>query len=146
MDFGVQESSLWFGLCYIVASLAIYDEYSNDILDMSEGSCFPRFYSPHYYVSNMYLIHSGDVIWQVFDSDRPNYRKKNQSSQTGSGTPSVSRPSSFRNPPSRTASFNNPMIDLKPLEVSHTHFAWSQFDASKCNDVFYLPAYVKTSM
>ncbi|GKV52382.1 hypothetical protein SLEP1_g58968 [Rubroshorea leprosula] len=37
-----QESSFWFGLCYIVASLAIYDEYSNDILDMQEGSCFPR--------------------------------------------------------------------------------------------------------
>ncbi|OAY25614.1 uncharacterized membrane protein At3g27390 [Manihot esculenta] len=37
-----QESSFWFGLCYIVASWAIYDEYSNDILDMPEGSCFPR--------------------------------------------------------------------------------------------------------
>lgn len=37
-----QESSFWFGLCYIVASLSIYDEYSNDILDMPEGSCFPR--------------------------------------------------------------------------------------------------------
>ncbi|XP_021890401.1 uncharacterized membrane protein At3g27390 [Carica papaya] len=37
-----QESSFWFGLCYIVASLAIYDEYSNDVLDMREGSCFPR--------------------------------------------------------------------------------------------------------
>ena len=33
------------GLCYIIASLSIYDEYSNDILDMPEGSCFPRFYS-----------------------------------------------------------------------------------------------------
>lgn len=42
--FGLQESSLWFGLCYIIASLSIYDEYSNDILDMPEGSCFPRFY------------------------------------------------------------------------------------------------------
>ncbi|KAL3644004.1 hypothetical protein CASFOL_011936 [Castilleja foliolosa] len=37
-----QERSFWFGLCYIVASLSIYDEYSNDILDMPEGSCFPR--------------------------------------------------------------------------------------------------------
>ncbi|XP_057766998.1 uncharacterized membrane protein At3g27390-like isoform X2 [Salvia miltiorrhiza] len=37
-----QESSLWFGLCYIVASVSIYDEYSNDVLDMPEGSCFPR--------------------------------------------------------------------------------------------------------
>lgn len=39
----LQESSLWLGLCYIVASLSIYDEYSNDVLDMPEGSCFPRF-------------------------------------------------------------------------------------------------------
>lgn len=31
------------GLRYIVASLAIYDEYSNDVLDMKEGSCFPEY-------------------------------------------------------------------------------------------------------
>ncbi|GMI99115.1 hypothetical protein like AT5G40640 [Hibiscus trionum] len=37
-----QESSFWFGLCYIVASLSLYDEYSNDVLDMPEGSCLPR--------------------------------------------------------------------------------------------------------
>ncbi|WCJ21249.1 hypothetical protein M5689_003415 [Euphorbia peplus] len=37
-----QESSFWYGLCYIVASWSIYDEYSNDTLDMPEGSCFPR--------------------------------------------------------------------------------------------------------
>lgn len=37
-----QESSFWLGLCYVMASLSIYDEYSNDILDMREGSCFPR--------------------------------------------------------------------------------------------------------
>ncbi|PON95235.1 Transmembrane protein [Trema orientale] len=89
-----QESSLWFGLRYIVASLAIYDEYSNDILDMPEGTCFPR----------------------------PSYRKKDQSSQTSSRGTSFSRPSSFRNPPSRTASFNNPMVDLKPLELLDSLF------------------------
>ena len=38
-----QESSFFFGLCYVVASLSIYDEYSNDVLGMPEGSCFPRF-------------------------------------------------------------------------------------------------------
>ncbi|KAK9053972.1 hypothetical protein SSX86_025047 [Deinandra increscens subsp. villosa] len=37
-----QESSFYLGLCYIVAALSIYDEYSNDVLDMPEGSCFPR--------------------------------------------------------------------------------------------------------
>lgn len=40
----LQECSLWSGLCYIVASLSLYDEYSNDVLDMPEGSCFPRFW------------------------------------------------------------------------------------------------------
>ncbi|XP_022934971.1 uncharacterized membrane protein At3g27390-like isoform X2 [Cucurbita moschata] len=37
-----QEASFLLGLRYIVTSLSIYDEYSNDILDMQEGSCFPR--------------------------------------------------------------------------------------------------------
>ena len=34
------------GFRYIIASLAIYDEYSNDVLDiyLPKGSCFPRFY------------------------------------------------------------------------------------------------------
>ncbi|KAL8136584.1 hypothetical protein V2J09_002585 [Rumex salicifolius] len=40
------ESSLWMGICYIFSSLAIYDEYSNDVLDIyiPKGSCFPRPY------------------------------------------------------------------------------------------------------
>ncbi|KAH0923820.1 hypothetical protein HID58_023838, partial [Brassica napus] len=37
-----QESSFYYGLCFVVASVSIYDEYSTDILDMPEGSCFPR--------------------------------------------------------------------------------------------------------
>ncbi|XP_022983202.1 uncharacterized membrane protein At3g27390-like isoform X1 [Cucurbita maxima] len=37
-----QEASFLLGLRYIVTSLSIYDEYSNDILGMREGSCFPR--------------------------------------------------------------------------------------------------------
>ncbi|KAL8477248.1 hypothetical protein ACS0TY_029515 [Phlomoides rotata] len=36
------ERSFWFGLCYIVTSLSILDEYSNNVLDMPEGTCFPR--------------------------------------------------------------------------------------------------------
>ncbi|KAK3183707.1 hypothetical protein Dsin_030993 [Dipteronia sinensis] len=72
-----QESSFWFGLCYIIASVSIYDEYSNDILDMPEGSCFPR----------------------------PQYRKKAEMSQTGS--PEFSSHGSSKNPPSRTVSLKN---------------------------------------
>ncbi|XP_011045244.1 PREDICTED: uncharacterized membrane protein At3g27390 isoform X3 [Populus euphratica] len=84
-----QESSFWFGLRYIVASLAIYDEYSNDILDMQEGSCFPR----------------------------PKYRKDPKLTKTTSRAASFSGSTSVRNPPSRGVSFNHPMVDLKPLEL-----------------------------
>ncbi|KAF3444526.1 hypothetical protein FNV43_RR14218 [Rhamnella rubrinervis] len=89
-----QESSLRLGLCYIVASLSIYDEYSNDVLDMPEGSCFPR----------------------------PKYRRKGELSQTSSLAPSFSRPSSFRNPLSRTVSLNNTIMELKPLELLDSLF------------------------
>ncbi|KAL5793306.1 hypothetical protein ACOSP7_001900 [Xanthoceras sorbifolium] len=74
-----QEASFWFGLCYIIASVSIYDEYSNDVLDMPEGSCFPR----------------------------PQYRKKVDMSQTGSRE--ISKLDSFKNPPSRTVSLKNPI-------------------------------------
>ncbi|XP_016449895.1 putative membrane protein At3g27390 isoform X2 [Nicotiana tabacum] len=93
-----QESSLWLGLCYIVASLSIYDEYSNDVLDMPEGSCFPR----------------------------PRYRKKT-ASRTSSRSASFSRPESFRNPPSRTNSINAPMVELKPLELLDGLFTGCQY-------------------
>ncbi|KAF5746916.1 hypothetical protein HS088_TW06G01092 [Tripterygium wilfordii] len=93
-----QESSFWFGLSYIVASLAIYDEYSNDILDMPEGSCFPR----------------------------PRYRKKVAMSRTASHTSSFSRPNSFKRHPSRSGSLKNPMIDLKPLELLESLFKESR--------------------
>lgn len=88
-----QESSFYFGLCYIVAALSIYDEYSNDILDMPEGSCFPR----------------------------PKYRR-NAGSQSGSRTSSFSRPASFKTPPSRSSSFTTPMIELKPLVLVDSLF------------------------
>ncbi|KAJ6949396.1 hypothetical protein NC651_003399 [Populus alba x Populus x berolinensis] len=84
-----RESSFWFGLCYIVASLAIYDEYSNDILDMPEGSCFPR----------------------------PKYQKDPKLTKATSRAASFSGSTSVRNPLSRGVSFNHPMVDLKPLEL-----------------------------
>ncbi|KAF3950443.1 hypothetical protein CMV_023807 [Castanea mollissima] len=93
-----QESSFWFGLCYIVAALSIYDEYSNDVLDMPEGSIFPR----------------------------PKYRNKEAESQPTSRTPSISRPSSFRNPPSRTTSIKNPMAELKAFELLDSLFKQCQ--------------------
>ncbi|VAI58116.1 unnamed protein product [Triticum turgidum subsp. durum] len=37
-----QESSLFMGLSYAISSVSIFDEYTNDVLDMAPGSCFPR--------------------------------------------------------------------------------------------------------
>uniref|UniRef100_A0A2N9F6N3 Uncharacterized protein n=1 Tax=Fagus sylvatica TaxID=28930 RepID=A0A2N9F6N3_FAGSY len=96
-----QESSFWLGLCYIVASLSIYDEYSNDVLDMPEGSIFPR----------------------------PHYRKNEAPSQNTSRAPSISRPSSFRNPPSRSMSLKNPMVELKSIELLDSLFKDCQHHA-----------------
>ncbi|PIN17797.1 hypothetical protein CDL12_09534 [Handroanthus impetiginosus] len=88
-----QERSFWFGLCYIVASLSIYDEYSNDILDAPEGSCIPR----------------------------PRYRKETQSPNT-SHSSSFSKPGSFKKAPSRASSINAPMVELKSLELADALF------------------------
>lgn len=64
-----QESSLWMGLRYIVASVSIYDEYTNDVIDLPEGSCIPR----------------------------PRYRKKKVPSESGLRVNSMSS-TSFRDP------------------------------------------------
>ncbi|XP_060188174.1 uncharacterized membrane protein At3g27390 [Lycium barbarum] len=37
-----QEDSFRMGLAYILAAVSIFDEYTNDLLDMREGSCFSR--------------------------------------------------------------------------------------------------------
>ncbi|KAK3017280.1 hypothetical protein RJ639_007392 [Escallonia herrerae] len=37
-----QEDSLRMGLAYIVAVVSLFDEYTNDLLYLREGSCFPR--------------------------------------------------------------------------------------------------------
>jgi len=36
-----QETSFRCGLAYIIAIVAEFDEYSNDILNLHEGSCLP---------------------------------------------------------------------------------------------------------
>ena len=84
-----QESSFYYGLCFVVASVSIYDEYSTDILDMNEGSCFPR----------------------------PKYRKKEAEPTPFSGP--IPRQGSVKNMAStRVGSVRVPMIDVKPLDVS----------------------------
>lgn len=36
-----QEDSLRMGLAYIISAISLFDEYSNDLLYLREGSCFP---------------------------------------------------------------------------------------------------------
>ncbi|KAI5443351.1 hypothetical protein KIW84_012131 [Lathyrus oleraceus] len=86
----MQESSFLFGLRYIVATLSLYDEYSNDVLDMPEGSCFPR----------------------------PKYRRKKiEISQTTSRSNSISKMKSLTKTISRTMTLTNNIAELKPFEL-----------------------------
>ncbi|XP_027358159.1 uncharacterized membrane protein At3g27390-like [Abrus precatorius] len=89
-----QESSFFFGLCFIVAALSLYDEYSNDTLDMPERSCFPR----------------------------PQYRKKTEVSRTPSPSNSFSGTKSFNKTFSRTFSLTNNISELKPFELLDSLF------------------------
>ncbi|XP_077250601.1 putative membrane protein At3g27390 isoform X2 [Tasmannia lanceolata] len=87
-----QESSIRLGMNYIISSLSIFDEYSNDLLDLPEGSCFPR----------------------------RQYSKKKPSSRTSSFSRPLSlrkeKPDG-KNPPSRSASFAKSIIEFKLLEL-----------------------------
>ncbi|CAN0925105.1 Uncharacterized membrane protein At3g27390 [Linum grandiflorum] len=96
-----QESSFWFGICYIAASLAIYDEYSNDILDLPEGSCFPR----------------------------PQYRNKSRGSSRSASLAKPT--SSFKQSFSRSMSFIGPMVDVKPFELLESLFKDCQVHGEK---------------
>lgn len=31
------------GLLYVITCISMFDEFTNDFLDMREGSCFPRY-------------------------------------------------------------------------------------------------------
>lgn len=40
----IQEDSVRMGLAYIVSVISLFDEYANDLLYLTEGSCFPRYH------------------------------------------------------------------------------------------------------
>nr|CAB3484905.1 unnamed protein product [Digitaria exilis] len=90
-----QESSLIMGLAYVASSVSIFDEYTNDVLDMAPGSCFPRY----------------------------KYRKSKDDSSRGQSA-TISRPSSFnkdkqegKRPPSRVTSFKNSIDEFNPFKL-----------------------------
>ncbi|CAN6449257.1 unnamed protein product [Victoria cruziana] len=86
-----QESSAFFGLSYIVSSISIFDEYCNDMLNMSEGSCFPR------------LPYRRKQASQSAPLSRPTSFNKGRTSG--------------RLAPSRTMSLKNAVIEIKPIEL-----------------------------
>ncbi|WOL01332.1 hypothetical protein Cni_G10048 [Canna indica] len=83
-----QEKSVKMGLAYIISSLSIFDEYSNDILDMREGSCFPR----HQYRKT-------PVRSSSFNRSA-SFHPENQDG---------------KKPPSRATSFKDSILELNPL-------------------------------
>ncbi|OAY86031.1 putative membrane protein [Ananas comosus] len=83
-----QESSVRMGLAYVISSLAIFDEYSNDVLDMPEGSCFPRYE----YRKNKSPSFSGPT----------SFRREKQDG---------------KNPPSRSSSIKSGILELNPLKL-----------------------------
>ncbi|EES11014.1 hypothetical protein BDA96_06G138500 [Sorghum bicolor] len=96
-----QESSFVMGLAYVFSSVSIFDEYTNDVLDMAPGSCFPRF----------------------------KYRKGKGESSHGHSAP-LSRPASFdrekqegKKPPSRVTSFKNSIDEFNPFKLLDHLFA-----------------------
>ncbi|KAF2284745.1 hypothetical protein GH714_029820 [Hevea brasiliensis] len=72
-----QEDSLLMGLAYVVAVVSLFDEYVNDLLYLSEGSCLPRFSgSPEpcsdYYVA---LVSDGEVVLLLGDYKNKAYKR-----------------------------------------------------------------------
>lgn len=60
----LQENSLQCGLAYIVSIVAEFDEYTNDVLNLNEGSCLPRYA----YNLKRLEVHERSVMisWLVF--------------------------------------------------------------------------------
>ncbi|KAK8963022.1 hypothetical protein KSP40_PGU018516 [Platanthera guangdongensis] len=89
-----QESSIKMGMAYAFSSLSMFDEYSNDVLDLPEGSCFPRY----------------------------QYRK-DPSSETSLRSTSFNQGKRESKNTSRTTSFKNTMAEIKPLKLLEQLFA-----------------------
>ncbi|KQJ83214.1 uncharacterized membrane protein At3g27390 [Brachypodium distachyon] len=93
-----QESSVIMGLSYAASSVSIFDEYTNDVLDMAPGSCFPRFK----YRKNEGSSHGGHLSKPAsFDKEKQEGKK----------------------PISRVTSFKNSMDEFNPFKMLDHLFA-----------------------
>ncbi|KAK4846411.1 hypothetical protein QYF36_016919 [Acer negundo] len=68
-----QEDSLLMGLAYIVSVVSLFDEYVNDLLYLSEGSCLPR---PRYHRN----MNPNRVKKKLGDSDNEDLKIRRESS------------------------------------------------------------------
>ncbi|CAN6239903.1 unnamed protein product [Urochloa humidicola] len=93
-----QESSFIMGLAYVASSVSIFDEYTNDVLDMAPGSCFPRF---KYRKSKDGSSHGHISRPSSFNKDK----------QEG------------KRPPSRVTSFKNSIDEFNPFKLLDHLFA-----------------------
>ncbi|GMP28182.1 hypothetical protein CsSME_00003834 [Camellia sinensis var. sinensis] len=67
-----QESSTRRGLLYVVAAASVFDEYTNDLLYLREGSCFPRpSYREHGSSSSLLPVNSLREQHEVIHSEEP---------------------------------------------------------------------------
>ncbi|KAJ7565735.1 hypothetical protein O6H91_02G072700 [Diphasiastrum complanatum] len=92
-----QESSFRSGLAYIVAIVAEFDEYTNDVLDLQEGSCLPRpVYRKHVVSSetpqktvagNEILAGKGSTAVQICENQQGvSFTQRTRSISRGEGT------------------------------------------------------------
>ncbi|XP_057465720.1 uncharacterized membrane protein At3g27390-like [Actinidia eriantha] len=132
-----QESSIENGLLYIVASLSLFDECTNDCLYLREGSCFPR---PRYRVkvtsslSSKGLHEQFDPVRTTESLLRTHSEKKKTLSAVVYGTTSLKRVSMSGKSSLEMKSLAYQISRLDKtrktgyltLEFLHTHF-WSAF-------------------
>lgn len=117
-----QESSVVMGLSYAVSSVSIFDEYTNDVLDMAPGSCFPKYNHKPYCMSLDQILNNLRFLVLTFELSRLKYRKlENEDSSHGGH---LSKPSSFdkenqegKKPLARVTSFKNSMDEFNPFKV-----------------------------
>ena len=115
-----QESSVVMGLSYVISSVSIFDEYTNDVLDMAPGSCFPRYnHKPHCKLLDQ-ILNNWRFLVLKSELSRLKYRKNEDSSHGGN----LSKPASFdkekhegKKPLTRVTSFKNSMDEFNPFKV-----------------------------
>ncbi|OEL36933.1 putative membrane protein [Dichanthelium oligosanthes] len=68
----VQEASFQMGLAYMISAVAIFDEYTNDLLYLREGSCLPR---PKYRKADILKCETGQNKERYNDMAEPAERQ-----------------------------------------------------------------------